>query len=268
MVVVQGTPKNAAEYITDLVASGRYTFTTAQVQSDLGISEAAAQAALRRLKRKGTLAAPARGFHVVVPPEYRHVGCLPASDFVPELMTFFKAPYYAGLLTAAEIHGAAHHKPQVFQVVTNRNRRPLGAGRVRIEFIAKSGVEETPVVETVTDRGYLRVSTPEATALDLVTYVRHAGGLDNTATVLAELADKLDPIELARLAGETPMAAVQRLGFLLDLVGHSTLAEPLAVNIEREAPVFAPLSRGRPMRGARRDRRWRLGVNAVLEPDV
>ena len=123
-------------------------------------------------------------------------------------------------------------------------------------------------METVTDRGYLRVSTPEATAFDLLTYLRHAGGLDNAATVLAELSEKLDPMELARLAGQAPMATVQRLGFLLELVGHSTLGESLAVNIEREAPVFAPLRPGRSLRGARRDRKWRLGVNTVLEPDV
>ncbi|MCP4659551.1 MAG: hypothetical protein GY856_29455 [bacterium] len=39
-------------------------------------------------------------------------------------------------------------------------------------------MEQTPTTERATDRGYLRVSTPEATAFDLVTYVVHTGGLD------------------------------------------------------------------------------------------
>jgi len=264
----ESPPRKAAEYVTDLLGRGRYTFTTAQAKTQLGLSEMAAQAALRRLKRKGVLADPARGFHVIVPPEYRHLGCLPASEFVPELMAFLRAPYYAGLLTAAEIHGAAHHKPQVFQVVTDRNRRALGAGRVRIELIAKAGVEATPTVETVTDRGYLRVSTPEATAFDLLIYPRHAGGLDNAATVLAELADKLDPTRLVQTAARAPMTAVQRTGFLLELVGQPKLAEPLAQIVASGAPAFAPLRPGRPMQGARRDRRWRLAVNVEVEPEV
>jgi hypothetical protein len=37
----------------------------------------------------------------------------------------------------------------------------------------------------------MRVSTPEATALDLVRYVTAAGHIGNVATVLAELSEKL-----------------------------------------------------------------------------
>ena len=259
----------ANDYITSLQAQGRYTFTTAQAMTVLGVSAVAAQAALRRLKQRGVIAVPARGFHVIVPPEYRRLGCQPASEFVPELMAYLDAPYYAGLLTAAEIYGAAHHKPQVFQVVTGRNRRALGAGRIRIVFIAKAGVKETPIQEKTTDHGYLRVSTPEATAFDLVTYVAHSGGLDNAATVLAELAEELRPEELARLArSQVPMTSVQRLGFLLELTGRATLAEPLADRVKEAKPPVAPLRTGRPLRGARRDRKWRLGVNAEVEPDL
>ncbi len=260
---------NANDYITSLQAQGRYTFVTSQAIKALDVSEAAAQAALRRLKQKGAVAVPARGFHVIVPPEYRRLGCLPARELVPQLMAYLGAPYYAGLLTAAEIYGAAHHKPQVFQVITDRNRRPLGAGLIRIVFIAKASAEETPVNAKTTDHGYLRVSTPEATAFDLVTYIGHAGGLDNVATVLAELAEELRSEELARLArSHVPMTSVQRLGFLLELTGHSTLAEPLASQVEEAAPPAAALRVGRSLRGARRDRKWRLGINAEVEPDA
>ncbi len=236
---------NAAQHIIRLASEGRYTFTTTRAQEALGTSEVAAQAALRRLRQRGGIATPARGFHVIVPPEYRRLGCLPASEFVPELMSYLQAPYYSGLLTAAEIHGAAHHKPQVFQVVTDRNRRPLGAGRVRIAFIAKVNVEATPTLEKATDRGYLRVSTPEATAFDLVTYVGHAGGLDNVATVLAELADRLDRDKLAALARSAATSSTQRLGWLLELVEHHRLAQPLASYISEERPPAAPLRAGR-----------------------
>lgn len=39
-------------------------------------------------------------------------------------MKFLGQPYYVGLLSAAALHGAAHHQPQEFQVVTNKQFRP------------------------------------------------------------------------------------------------------------------------------------------------
>lgn len=258
-----------AKHIANFAADGRYTFTTEQAHEMLGGSGVATLAALRRLKAKGEITTPVRGFHVIVPPEYRRLGCLPAAEFVPELMAFLGAPYYAGLLTAAEIHGAAHHKPQVFQVVTSQNRRPIVAGLVRIELIAKAKVAHTPTFEKATDRGYLRVSTPEATAFDLVTYLEHAGGLDNVATVLAELAEKLDTGKLIALAQNgTPVVATQRLGYLLEVGGNVDLALPLASLVKRWAPPVAPLRPGRASRGAPRDRNWRLALNATVEMDV
>ncbi len=258
-----------SDYVTSLAARGRYSFSAAEAREAVWASNVAVQAALRRLRHKGELAFPAQGFYVIVPPEYRKLGCLPAADFVPELMSYLRLPYYAALLSAAEIHGAAHHKPQVFQVVTDRNRRPLGTKGVRIVFISKADTTKTPTIEKTTDRGFLRVSTPAATAFDLVTYVAHAGGLDNAATVVAELAEKLEPTALARLAGSgTQMVAVQRLGYLLDLAEHFSLTEPLARMVAQLVPPVAPLRAGRTVRGAPRNRKWRLAVNVATEPDV
>ncbi|MCP4655009.1 MAG: type IV toxin-antitoxin system AbiEi family antitoxin domain-containing protein [bacterium] len=55
----------------DPASRGRYHFSTEQAVRELGVSNTAAQAALRRLRAKGTIATPYRGFHVIVPPEYR-----------------------------------------------------------------------------------------------------------------------------------------------------------------------------------------------------
>ena len=112
----------AREVVADLSARGRYHFTSAELRSALGVSAAAARQALSRLAAKGAIASPARGFYVIVPPEYRRLGCLPAEQFVPALMELRKVPYYAALLSAAQYHGAAHHRPQAFQVILGRNR--------------------------------------------------------------------------------------------------------------------------------------------------
>ena len=49
-----------------------------------------------------------------------------------------------------------------------------------------------PVQSFNTPRGTILVSTAEATAVDLVGYQHHAGGLDQVATVLSELAEHID----------------------------------------------------------------------------
>ena len=77
---------NAREYVASMAAGGRYHFTSRDAQVTLGVSADAAKLALNRLAKQQVIASPARGFYVIIPPEYRSLGCLPADQFVPELM--------------------------------------------------------------------------------------------------------------------------------------------------------------------------------------
>ena len=51
-----------------------------------------------------------------------------------------------------------------------------------------------------TSNGRIRVSTPESTALDLVRYCDRASHLNHVASVLAELAEKIDLQTLVQAA--------------------------------------------------------------------
>ena len=214
------------------------------------------------------VASPYRGFHVVIPPEHQRVGCLPAEQFVPQLMERLGIPYYAGLLTTARYHGAAHQQPQVFQVVVAKNRPPIECGLVHITFVARHNAAAMPTATVNTPRGLLKISTPEATAYDLVGYPDHGGGLDNVATVLSELGEKLDPARLTEIAELSPIPWSQRLGYILDLVEHETPGERLASFVASRATETAPLLLGAETSSARRDDRWKLWINADLEPDL
>lgn len=138
-----------------------------------------------------------------------------------------------GLLTAAQYHGAAHQRPQQFQVFLEKRRLPLACGRIRVAFLIRKRLREVPVQVLNTPRGTLLVSTPEATALDLVGYQHQAGGLNQVATVLVELAEKLDPAKLAAVAAPVPWA--QRLGYLLEQVGVPEKAAPLKQYVRAHA---------------------------------
>jgi hypothetical protein len=83
-------------YISGLAASGRCHFATEEAIAALGSLPVAARASLRRLWENGRVAMPFRSFHLIVPPEYRALGCLPADQFVPQLMEHLGLAYYAG----------------------------------------------------------------------------------------------------------------------------------------------------------------------------
>lgn len=260
--------QRARDYIESLAAGGRYHFTTGQLREALGVDAAAARMALNRLARRDLVASPARGFYVVVPPEYRSLGCLPADQFIPALMERVGRPYYAGLLSAAQYYGAAHQRPQEFQVFVAKNRRPITCGKVRVAFIARKRLDEVPTRAFNTPRGTIAVSTPEATAVDLAGYPGHAGGLDQAATALAELAGQLDPDLLAQAAATAPMPWAQRLGYLLEIAEVGNKTAGLAAYVSEHARDYAPLAPGTSKSNAPPNKAWKLTINTEVELEL
>jgi len=259
---------SAADYIEELQTNGRLTFTTDHAVDALGRSIPAVRAQLRRLKERGYIADPYRGFHVIVPPKYRRLGCLPADHFIPQLMEHLGEPYYVALLSAAAYHGAAHQASMVFQVMVTKARRGLSCGGVRIDFVARQDMAGTPVVGRNVPTGVLRIASPAATALELVGYPERCGYLDNVATVLSELAEAIDGASLAAEAQRAPVAWVQRLGYLLVLVEQEELAAHLDEVLEGRNVFTVPLVPWQDMVGASRDPRWRVAINTDVEPDA
>ena len=257
----------ASEYIRDLAASGSYHFTTTEVMAAIGGKPPAVLAQLRRLKQQALIAEPVRSFHVIIPPEYRSLGCLPAEHFIEQLMQLWHEPYYVCLLSAAERHGAAHQRPQATQVMVRKNRHAIACGMVRIEFIARGDLDRSPTTAFNTPRGVLRYSTPEVTALELVGYPRHAGGLNNVATVLPELSEAMVGDKLNEAAQLCPVNWSQRLGYLLEFVGQDKLARALVSFVQDNARSYSPLRRAADVAGGERIPSWKLIVNVELEPD-
>jgi len=140
-------------------------------------------------------------------------------------------------------------------------------GLVRVQFVARKDLDCIPVIEKNTPRGLLRVSSPEATALEIVGYAEHCGGLDNVASVLSELVEAIDPQKIVEAAALCPIAWAQRLGYLLDIGGHSKLADVLNPHVQQHAHVVAPLVRAMTSVGAERVARWKLTANVSVEPD-
>lgn len=268
IVSVVSEPKLIAEWVVAQQALGRYIFTREDAEAGLGSSKVAVQTALRRLKQKGRIASPRRGFYVVVPPEYRAAGCLPASWFIDDLMRHLGLHYYVGVLSAAALHGAGHQQPMVFQVIADRATRPMRAGRVQIEVHTSRTVKAMPVTPVETETGTMVVATPETTAFDVVRFFPAAGFWNNVATVLSELAEKIDRDRLVDIAPHVQLPDVQRLGYLLSVVGEGNLAEPLAGWLAGRRTTIVRLRTDLPKGDVDLDPRWRLFPNEQVDIDL
>lgn len=269
-------PRKLSDYLTHLQSRGQVVFTDKQVQKALGISKRSLLDAAEKQQRRGRLLSPRRGFYVIVPAQFLSWGAPPPSWYIDDLMRHEDAPYYVGLLKAAELHGASHQAVIEFQVITSKRLPRIKAGRSPIAFYYRKHME--PVQEGLanhkTDTGRMKVSGPELTALDLVRYTRAAVSLIHIVTVLTDLGDKIDGAKLGAMAAHFEQAVLQRLGYLLCLAGQEPKAEALYHQMFRGAslpwieldpplaadPDFAP-------EPVARDQRWHVIVRRIPEAD-
>ncbi len=262
-------PLKAADFIEKLIAKGRYTFATLEAEQALQVSPAALRAALRRLRQKGKIVDPIRGFQLILTPEYRTLGCMPPEYFIDDLMQHVKSPYYVGLLSAAQLHGAAHQQPQQFQVVTNKARLDINCGQAHIVFIKRSNIKNMPVTSFNTSYGNFLVSTPEVTAMDLVTYPQHCAGINHVATILSDLVEKIIPEKLLKLVELThELAWLQRLGYLLDFLNEEKMASVIKKYLTQQRTQPCALQSSVSIENAVHDKKWNILINVELELDI
>ena len=183
-----------------LLSHGSAFTTTTEVARLLNVSPKEVAPIAARWRANKQAFSPSPGTYVPIPSQYRSWGAVPASHFVDPLMNHLGHPYYVGFLSAAEVHDAAHQRPQVFQIVTTGRLAGRTFGRVRLAFITSASTSNRPVIKPNTPTGTMRVSTPEVTVLDLVGDPVHGGGLSNVATVIGDLLedDKLDIDQLVQ----------------------------------------------------------------------
>jgi predicted transcriptional regulator of viral defense system len=263
-------------YVSSLLSAGRAVFTAEAAEQALGIGRGAFLDAAERLQRRKALLNPRQGFYVIVPPQYASWGAPPPAWYIDALMRHETQPYYVGLLKAAELHGATHQAVMEFQVISSKRFPKLRTGRNLIVFYFRKDMEAVTagIEDRKTDTGTMKISSAALTALDLLRYPQASGGIDNVATALSDLGQKIDTEQLAALSETVERPVVQRLGHLLDRLGHAALTGPMLevlqvrgsapwTELDRQAagdPDFAPEPR-------ERDSRWRVIVRRVPELD-
>lgn len=77
-----------SDFVDDLQAAGRLTFTRDEAMAALGVTMAALKQAALRLAKRRRLVSPRRGFYVIVPLEHRETGAPPVERWLGEMLHF------------------------------------------------------------------------------------------------------------------------------------------------------------------------------------
>jgi predicted transcriptional regulator of viral defense system len=263
-------PQSASDYVDALQRQGRYGFDRKALETALAASPEAVSKALHRLAKKNRVLKIRRGFHSIIPVEFSTKGTIPPDWFIDDLMRHLECAYYIGLQSAAAFHGAAHQQVQEFQVVTARQVLPIELPELTIRFFRKLDFDSTRTQMIKGHGTMLPVSTPEATALDLVRYANRIGGADTVITILQELVESMDPMRIQDIVTmETERASLQRLGWFLDRINAMKLADALHSVITAKDPLSrAKLDPSGAWESRPAKNRWRIVENAQPESDL
>lgn len=251
---------------------GKYAFNLSQIKNDFPeLSESALKRALDRLSNKGRIVSVYKGFYIIVPPEYTTRGVLPPMLFIDKMMQFVGKPYYVGLLSAAALQGAAHQQPQEFFVITDSVQTTTLKKGLKINYITKKNIPDNFLKKRKTEMGYVNVSNPELTAIDLIYYNNRIGGINRAASVLNELAEVMKPENITgELIEAFSIPSIQRLGYILDAVlGREILADKLYSESKNLKKDFfrQPLKAGKEKTGFPTNERWKIIINTDIEID-
>ena len=265
------------QFINNRLIEGRAFFTREEALIAIGGTSGALSAVLNRQIKKNRLASPRQGFYLIPRPEDQITGSDPIR-WIDPLMRFINVDYRISLLSAARLYGASHQAAMVFQLVAPLQLRPIILGRHRVEFVYQSPdsfnqVNQTPWVDSLKgDTGYSKVAGIELMLLDCTRYIHRSGGLNNVAQIVKDIGGKAAPKQLSKIAGYFENACIRRLGYLLDLAGHTRQSQALLQFVQR-AKNFSPLDPSvKPLENLMADNvprsaSWLLTINEPIEVD-
>lgn len=262
-----------SEWIRHREITGKPCFSFSDVTSAFAdMSEQQLLNSLSRYVRSKRLALVARGFYCIIPPQYALQGLVPPSYYVDQLMSYIGKPYYVGLLSAAAFWGAAHQRPQQFSIMTTYPRYSRSSDRNNmLIWFYRTEIPEKFLLTKNTETSCVKYSNAELTAIDLVQFEQHIGGLSRAATVLSELLENTN-FRGAHdtLFNFTTVATVQRLGYIVDEILEERGQADIIYN---ELKLYSNhfrycwLSTKHDKKKSAISEKWKLYINTEIEPD-
>jgi len=252
-----------------LLARGISSVSTDDLADLLGIPKNHVPQRMASLRRKNEIISPAHGLWIPIPPEYMTWGAPPAIDIIDILMRHLNVEYYIGWLSAAAIHGASHHAPQVFQAAVSRSIRQKNIGRSKLQFFYREHIKKISLIKIDSKNGTVPVSSRESTLLDIANDIKIVGGINNAANLVIELceAEKPDIAAVIKVADQYPVTAVRRLGFLMETFTSIPGLSKLEKHCERRKTAISILDPQAQSTGTI-NTKWNIKINREVSPDV
>ncbi|MCZ2248487.1 MAG: type IV toxin-antitoxin system AbiEi family antitoxin [Bacteroidia bacterium] len=269
------TNYNRLEYwIEEQQSKGKLAFSIVELKKAfVNDSEIALKRALDRLSEKEKIVSVFKGYYVIVPPQYSAKGILPPVLFIDGLMKFLERNYYISLLNAGALHGAGHQQPQEYFIITKYPvLRPTNKRGIKINYIStKQLPPETLLEKKKTETGYINVSNPILTAIDLINYEKRIGGLNRAVTVINELLENIKPKDITQeLVAYASATTLQRFGFILEeVLGKKNLADKLLLLCKKADTKFylIPLKASGEKAKEPINEEWKIVINTDIETD-
>ncbi len=262
-----------SDWINQQLAKGKYSFTLRYLHGDMpDKSDASIKLALKRLVDKKKIISVSKGFYIIISPAYQNLGILPPAMCMDDLMEYLNRPYYISLLSAASLHGAAHQQPQLhFVCTTLPSMRDTRKNGMQIKYVSKRNFPESRLIQKKAESGYVNVSDPILTCLDLINYQKIIGGFNRVATVINELSEEISESEITfGILQLAPHTVIQRLGYLWEYECNELgLANVLFKIIKESLCSFKTykLNPGRDLQKQVNRNRWSINVNTKIEID-
>lgn len=262
-----------SDWINQQLANGKYSFTLAYLQtmvpekSDISIKQA-----LKRLVDKNKIISVNKGFYIIIPPAYSNIGFLPPTMFMDDLMEYLRRPYYISLLSAAALHGAAHQQPQTHFVCTSLpSMRKTTKKGIHVKYVSKRNFLKSHIIQKKTESGYVKLSDPLLTCLDLISYYKIVGGFNRVATIINELSEEISIGQIKRSILQCAQDAnIQRLGYLWEFeCDQEGLADALFSILKESSNSLKTykLSSSKVLQKQNTKNRWRINENTKIEID-
>lgn len=253
-------------YFTGLVNSYKYTFTLSELKEHFRLSDKSLLQGLYHYKKNKKIVQIRKGFYGILVHRIAMNGQLSYFEFLDDLMKSLDKNYYVALLNAAALYGAAHQQPQVVYVFSTPPV-PRNMKSSNLFFLSKSTWNDEFIVRKKTQTGFINVSSPELTALDLCTY-GWKFGINRVTTILMELHEEMKPSLLKKVAKEYDnVSSLQRLGYILEhFTENEKLTNAVYSVLQTKKTYYVPLSPKKEKRGAY-NHKWKVIVNMQIEPD-
>lgn len=172
--------------------------------------------------------------------------------------------YYLAYYTAMELHRMTQQPLRTVFVALVRQQPEIVAANVTFRFVKLKKERFFGFEEVEAEQGHrVKVADLERTFIDCVDRPDLCGGIEEVTRAFARRHGDINADRLFRYLAklDQPFVAM-RLGFLLELTGHSNVElmremEALAARVKK----YVPLDKRGPQDGTR-DRRWKIIVNA------